>query len=452
MALPGNFHDVYGNNWWHASYITFQRPAFYLAFHFPATVSFQMFRTVYLLLAAALPLLGYGLMRAHGTSRMAAGLAGAVLATHPFFVKWGMIVGMDSLMACLLLAALWARRQGQWEWSALLFLGAIWTKETAVFAAAGLLAWSWGRRWVRGEAPLWPMQLDRAQSGLVVAIAAGLLPITVAMSKGLRAPGGVAHGSAASILELVTLSSWLLVPLVAGLAFRSSRVLCGWALAAVSFFFALHSVAGRAVEAWYAVPSAALCVIAAAAALDSAWRQLGGRRRWGSAGATMAVVLLAVIMIVVPASAAKERAVHPLTGDSAPSLVEMHHYETLVRDQDLLRTAHFLANQNPTRLFLFDVQYSFAYYPFVDQYREVLAGTSIFFQLWPQPLEPLAQAVETNGTLLFVEDQDALLNEALRVAYSECQVFGEGRYHVYEGWRCPGGLERLRALVEYPSA
>lgn len=452
LALPANFHDVYGNNWWHANYLVFQRPAFYVLFHGPALASFGAFRAVHAVFAAALPVLAFFLLRSHGHTHLAALGAGLALALHPFFVTWGSLVLMDSLMACWFLAALLARRSQRWILSAALFLVAIWTKETAAFGVAALLAATWFRKFIRGEAPLWPLQLDRAQSGLLVALAAGLLPITVAMSRGLRAPGGLAHGSVAHVTELLTLSAWLLIPVLIGLALPASRVLCAWALYFVFFFLGLHAVAGRAVEAWYAVLPAALCVIAAASAIDAGWRSAGSSRHWLPAMGAIAFVALIMVAALVPASAAKQSLVHPLSGDPADSLAESRRYEVALRDQDLERTARFVRSTDPVRLLLFDVQYGFAYYPFIDQHEDVLGGSSGLFQYWPQPLEPLSGAIESSGTLTVIEVQATPLNEALRSVYLDCLVFGDGRYVVYQGWLCTGRTDLLRSAVEYPHA
>lgn len=446
---PPNFHDVYGQNWWHAGYDFFQRPAFYVLFHPAALHSFHAFRLQHILLASLLPAVAWGLLRSHRIGRLAATGAGIALALGPPFVTWGSLVLMDTLMAILFLGGLWAHQAGRSWLAGALFLLSIWTKETAVFGVVALLAWTWWEQARRRHVPLWPLQLDPPQSILLVTSVLGVLPIIIAMSMGLRTPGGAAAVMPVKTLELVFGSSWLLPVLVLGIVLRASRTLAAWALGACLFFVALN-LSGRAVEAWYAMPTAALAVCGTAATASAAWR-LRPRGAAGPFALGIGVVLLTGTAVALPESNLKERMVHPLSADPAPSLADSIHYETAIRAHDLAHVASYVADRAPARLLLYDVFYGFAYVPFVADHRVVLGASSQLRDIWPQPYGPLVKAIEDNSTLSVFEALPTPLNEALRAVYSSCMVLQDGPYQVYEGWRCPGRLSELEARLPYPA-
>jgi hypothetical protein len=452
LAPPGNFSDLFGSTWFHPSWIVYQRPLFYLGFHPAALASFAAFRVQGLLVGSLLPVVAYGLLRQHAVRRPFAVAAGLACAGFPLLVVWGTFGLMDTPMTVLLVAALWARRAGRPYLSALLLLAAVWTKETAYVAAAGLWGAAHLRRWLRGQAPLWPLQMDAAQSALLSVLLVGLLPITVAFASGLRMPGAAASGYGSRLLESLFGTAWV-VPVVAmGLRWPTSRPLAAWGLLAGGFLLVLHGVLGRAVEVWYNVPAVTLAFIGAAAALDAALAAAPPPRRWAPAAGAVAVAALLLASMVVPESSAKDAWLHPTHPIPAPSWRDSLDYETRIRDGDLVQAAGWVAARPHDALLVFDVEYPHVLYPFVETEARVRGTGSTFFDILPQPLDAMAAGIESPGTLTLLQVAPTALNEAVQALYADCVVERNPTYLILEGASCPGRAQRLVRAVPYPHA
>jgi hypothetical protein len=444
LATPTNFSDVFGQTWFHPSWIVYQRPLYYLLFHPAALLSFHAFRLQNLAAGALLPALAYGLLRAWGVRRPFAAGLGAACAALPYLVVWGTFGLMDTTMTDFLLAALWARAVGRGTLSAALFLAAIWSKETAYFAAAA--QWGVGHlaRWRRGE-PLWPLRMDRAQSALALVLLVGLWPLMVSFSHGLQTPGGTSYTPNAYVLEEVFWSALLVPVLLLGLRWPASRGPAAWA-----FYVLLHALLHRSVEIWYEVPSVTLTLVGTAATLDAAWTAAAPSRRWAPALGAVAVAGLLASGVLVPDGAAKAW-LHPVHHVPSGSYADSLRYETQVRDNDLKQLQGLVAQRPAATLFFFDVAYTEVLYPFSEQHPHLLVGASGWFPFIPHPLGPVAQAVEANGTLTVVQERPGNYNQAMRDVYADCVVERNPTYVVIEGWRCKGRAAQLEQQVPYPS-
>lgn len=449
-APPANFSDVFGQLWFHPSYIVYQRPLYYLLFHPAALVSFEAFRIQNLLVGALLPVVAYGLLRRSGTRKAVAVAAGLVCAGLPYFIVWGSFGLMDTTMTVLLLAGLWARQAKRPLLSAALLLAAVWSKETAYFAVVVLLAFSYLARWRKREAGLWPIRLDAQQSGEAVVLAIGLLPLMVGFAHGLQTPGGEGDAPNAYILEEAFWSSWLVPVLLLGLRWRTSRWFAASGLAAGFFFVIIHAVLHRGIGVWYNVPSVALTVVGIAATLDAAWTAWR-RHPWAPALGSAAVCGLLLAGAFVPESQAKAALQHPLhvvpSGSYADDLDYQHH----VRDQDLIQMKVWVRSEPFSTLLLFDVEYSHALYPFVDQLPHVLGGTSLVFAVLPHPVGVVADAIGQNGTLTVLEVRENAYNQAVRAVFADCVIHHNVQYVVIHGG-CAGRAALLEAKVVYPRA
>jgi hypothetical protein len=447
--------DVFGQTWFHPSWIIEQRPLFYYGFHAIAREGFAALRIANILVTAGLAPVAYALLRSHGVRRPAAAMGGAACAAVPTLAAWGAIVLMDSMMAVLFLAALWARRLGRPYASAALFLAAIWMKETALVGVAGLLAATWIHGWVRHGIPLWPIRLDRGQSALLVVLAVGLLPIVYAMGNGLRLPGGPAVGSTLRLVDALFWSAWLVPLLALGLRWRQSRVLVGWALAAGLFHLALHGVLHRSVEAWYTVLPVALSLVGATASVDALLQAVPWRRSWpavSARGVAAAAVVFLLVALLVPAGGAKEPLMQPLSRQTFPSVEDSLRFETLHRDADLRAALGWIEARSIDRLVLFDVEYALVLHPFTEAVSRPLIATSLLHPVIPQPIEASVAAMEANGTWTLLQLRPNGFNEAVRAAYAGCQAEAMGRFVLLQTSGCPGQAEALMEAAPYPSA
>jgi hypothetical protein len=416
------------------------RPAFFLLLAPGAQFGFTGFRVEHALLSALLPVLAWALLRQLGARPLAAASAGAILAFHPWMVAWGSRVFPDSLMAVFALAGLLAHARGRPLLAGALLVGAVWTKETgiAVLAAVGL-AVLW--RAVRsGEAGLWPLRLDRPATAL---LAAGLLaPAPLVLSLlvlGARMPGWATTPLAWGDLDHAFLSSWMLAPVLVGLAWRRTRPWSALALLYPAFYLAYGLALGRGVSIWYFVASAGFATVAALLALDEAANRVASSRaaqafRWSPAAAA---ALLLVPLALTPGAAALAA---PASARPATDYADL---AAQARAPDRLREAgRFVAGTSG--LFVVDAGWFFVLYPFSE------AGAKVGFAYgqYHGDLVAWAQAIEraANWTIVEVHD-DIPLNVAVREVYHDCVRLDNGAYVAIAGQQCPGRESLLRAAL-----
>lgn len=452
LSTPAGLHDVFGQNWWHAEFVFWQRPAFYVLFHWPAAVSFEAARVAQIVVASALPALAYALLSTRGFGRVTSSVAGAILAFHPTLVGWGSLFLMDNVVTVFFLAGVLGLMRNRVRAGAAFLLLAEWTKEIAIWGVLLLWAFTYLRRHRGNPRSAWPIRLDRTESMLAIVLALGPLPLMVSLSNGLPLPGAPAHGSTWAVLEMVALSSWLVPVLVVGLFAPRSRLFAAGALLWIGSYLILHGVFGRAVEGWYSILPATLTVLGVTATLAESVRAPSKRTRGFATAVAACLVLLMAGQVVVAESEAKAMVVHPLGGGSVPSLRELYGFRNRVEDADFTRAVQRMEDARPRTLLAVDLHYGWLYYPILEERGSVLVAGTGLFSLWPQPFEPLVEGIQGNGTVMFLQEQATPLNVALREAYEPCRLWTEGRFSAYGGSRCEDQLEWLRAHVPYPEA
>lgn len=451
-----NVVDLWGNPVGAPSFLFWQRPAAYAAFHLPATLGFDTYRAAHAVVASLVAPLGYWLLRGHAASRPAAVLGGLALAVATPLVVWGAFALMDVLVTVVLFAMLIARRARRYGVAAVLAVLAVWTKETAYAAVVVLFAIDLGRAVRQGRATVYPLRLGPQESSLAWPLVLGPLPLILAFAKGLPAPGGAAYGATASIVQGLLPTVWLLPLLVAGLWFRRSRFLSAAALAAFGAFVLLHA-AGRSVEAWYACPAIAFAIVGCASATDAiarhAFRQMHGTPvqpkqggGWGLRAAAAVAVVVAVGgtfgAALMPAGATRDL-LYPLTSEPAPSLSAAYAFELHVRDQDLVTAlAAVPLAEHPDVLFL----PSSWPLPFValQDARTVYVDWPVFRTIVDLDVLALAARIEDNATWTVLSPGEHPIQLAIREVYADCIVATAGAWQVLHAPACAGRGERLR--------
>jgi hypothetical protein len=406
-----------------------QRPLFSLLLA-PFAWSFGAYQAAHAALASLLPVLAVLLARRAGAGRLA-WAAGLLLAFHPTLVLWGVRVFPDSLMAVLALGGILAGRERPLL-SAALLVAATWTKETGAVALAAMAGWSLWLAVRSGEAGLWPLRLDRPATAYAGALLLAPLPLLYAvMGLGGRAPGWSQRPFDVGVLDTVLLSAWLLLPLAAGLAQRAARPWCLLALAPTAFYVA-YSLAGRGVEAWYAVLPASLAAVACSAALAPLARRAVAAAPWRPPGpARSAVAALLLLPLALPSGL-----LTPLSATEPEPLPDL--VAAARTQRDLERTVAEVAARQPQTLFLADVGWFYALHPFGEMAPRVSYGLTEFSR---EP-EPWARLVERSNVTVLARDRWPL-NLALAEVYADCVVAQHGPYLVIEGAACPGRVGRL---------
>jgi hypothetical protein len=431
---PSNVYPEYGLNealWW-------QRPLFSLLLAPGAAVGLLAYRVEHALLAALLPLAVASVVRKAGARPLLAAGAGLAVALHPTFVLWGARAFPDSIMATLALAGLRAHQSGRPLATAALFAAAAWTKEAALPLAAGLLAWATWTARRRGEAVLWPLRLDRASTGLLGAVLLGALPTAyTAVVLDSPLPGWSGAPFAATGAAGLVVTAWLLVPVVAGLAWPRSRP---YSLAALAFAAAAlaHAALGHGLAAWSVVAPAALTVVGAAIALDEAGRHASGAVRASGRAATAALAVALLVLAAVPNTVLAKEVAAP-AGRPPASLGQLSgelHGDALADAVAAIRDDQWDV------VFLVDVGWYHVDHPFAQRAGAVgwsYTGVSI-------PLDEWTRAVE-GSSVTVLATTDRPLNVALRSTYADCVQANPGGFLVIDGPLCPGRGAQLRQAL-----
>lgn len=438
-ADPVNVEPVYDLNgplWW-------QRVMFPVVLSPGAALGIAAFRVEHALLASLLPVLAAGLLRQAGVRPLLAAGTGVAVAIHPTFVLWGARVFPDTLMACFVLAGLWAHVARRPILAALLLLAAVWTKEMAGLALLGLLVWTAMRGRRAGTVRLWPVELDRPATALAGACLLAPWPLVYAVL-GLdgRMPGWSRMPLEWSHVSGVLASEWLIVPIVAGLFWPRSRP---WSILSLAYalFYVMYGLTGRGVEAWYFVLPAALALLASAVALDTAARHSKfSVRSAGQVGAAFGLTVI-LVLAAVPHTVAAKQAATPL----APTFTSLPQLDDLLQGDHLMQTVSSIEGDQWGLVLIIDVGWFNVHYPFAERADMV----QWHYTDADRPIEQWAADVEGAGATVVLKFEGPL-NRAIRATYTDCVQFENGSYVVIDGSNCPGRAARLQAEFETASA
>ncbi len=421
------------------SWFFWQRPMLVLTLWPFASLSFEAYRAAHIVLVSTIPLLAAWLLRALGVSRIAAGLAGVVLAIHPILLPWGVLVLPDSMMIAFILAALLAAHHGRPAVMAGLLLWASWIKEVAFVASLSLLVLALWRDADGRPARLHPLRVGTFSRWLAPLVPLAFLPLWVSMQvPGVLFPGFRPGGDEALMYEALWGCIYLApLPLLALLDSRTRRFSL-LALAWPAFFLLYHYGRDKAIEGWYIVAPVTMTLIAAAAGLDVL------ARRHGIAPKATAALLALVVLVPVGIQAfvpdygtLNANVVTPLSGRGQWSIAQVRHYE-LTRDDDL-QTLMTIPGQNERVLWVTqDIDWSLVMYPVAAQSQETIKVYSQDDGLTKEIMEGWAYGIENlwDVTLVFNAEW-SLGNKATRAAYAECSDV-IGRYTLIRASRCQG--------------
>ncbi len=445
-GLPTTISDLEGGTWLHPAWLFWERPLFAVLLHPFAEQGFHAFRIGHILVSSLLPVAAWTLLRSYRSHWATAALASLVCVILPNLVVWGALAVMDELMAILLAFALAVRRLGHHVFAGTLFLLSVWAKETAFAAVLAIAALSLVHALRRGEARLMPLTLDRATTALVLPLALGLVPLAVSLATGLDGFGGHGSGYASALVDRLYLTPWFIPVLAGGLAWKTSRHLCAFALFWATGYLLSHAWLGRSVEIWYIAAPAFFVVVAVASALEQMVR--GASRPWPSVLAGLAIfaaIALVLVMVVAPAGPEKGRLTHPLTGQADHSLMGALEFERGARNAPLDQALERMRLDGTRDVVTVDLYYARALMlaEGSNHARHVFVDSAVFREVLPLWSDSFASRVETNGTWLLVTRSDAAYFHAINEAYSDCLVLENVEFRLYEAWRCPGRQESL---------
>lgn len=421
------------------SWFFWQRPMLVLTLWPFASLSFEAYRGAHIVLASTVPLLAAWLLRTLGVSRVAAALAGVVLAVHPILLPWGVLALPDSMMIAFVLAAMIAAHHGRPAGMAGLLLWASWIKEVAFVASLSMLLLALWRDADGRPASLRPLRVGRFALWLAPLVPLAFLPLWVSMQvPGVLFPGFRPGGDEALMYEALWACIYLApIPLL-GLWFAQTRRLSLLSLAWPAFFLLYHYGRDKAIEGWYIVAPATMTILAAAAALDWLARQRhGAARPTAIAVAGLLLIPLGVQAFVPDWHPLNASIVTPFSGRGQWDLDQVRHYES-TRDDDMQA---LMAIPGPDERELWvaqDFDWSLVMYPVAAQANETVKVYSMDQGLTREIMEGWAYGIETlwNVTLVFNADWN-LGNAATRAAYAECSVV-VGRYTLIRASQCQG--------------
>ena len=429
-----------------------QRPLLSLPFHPFARDSFEAYRAAHILAASTVPLLGAWLLRSLGTGRLAAAAAGVVLAVHPLLLPWGVLVLPDTLVLALVLGALLAAHHGRPAATALLLLAATWVKEVALVTVLALLVLAlWrdgdGRRALEGRR----LRLGPFARWLLPVAALALLPLYVSLQMpGALFPGFRAGGSTAEAVERLFLLVWIAPLALLGLLRSRTRRFALVALAWPAFFLLYHLLLDKAMEFWYYVLPASFTCLAAAAGLDAVrtgWDSPTKSPSFVPRAVAVAAALLALglvwVQVAVPHQDGLNQAVTtPLTGTGQWELSYVQSFEH-IRDAGLGEVLAIPGPDERGTWIAMDFEVSYLYHPLAQQADEVIAVSSVPFELPPEVVAGWRDAIENQTDVTLLAQRDDLAdNSAIQAAYAECLVWA-WPYVLIRASQCQGAGDDL---------
>jgi hypothetical protein len=432
--------------WW--------RPLFEILLAPGAWMGFGAYRIEHIVLASCLAPLGYLLLRDRGVRAWPAVAAGVVLAVHPLFVRWGVIVFPDGLLTMWVVAAAWAWARGWAIASAALAVAAAWTKEVGAIAVGLLGLCELARSWRLGRVRVWPTRLPPSVVAFLVAAPLAVLPVLWYVTSGGRPPGWNRGGDSLFVLDQVAYSPWLVILVLAGLFLRRSRPLATLAAGYVAFWLGVHFILGRELQGWYFLLPAALVILASVGVLDETWDRLRGFRKVRVVPVLVAAALGFVLVadVVVGSDAEWKGTIsQPFTDRSRWSLEEtISDDRARVRDNDVLDVAAHLSPQDRDVILLIDFPWFNIFYPMGEVGREVRYGYSGWYDQFETNAELWVEMIETraNATVIFTSWDVGPFHRALVESYASCIAYENPSYVVLRGQECDVGAEALRASYE----
>lgn len=428
MGASGGISFFEGGSW-NLAHLVVGRPLFPLL-HGPGAWigGFEGFRILGAVFSALLPAALFVLARRLGVRAWLAFAAGAVVAVHPAFVVWGARIFPDSLMALFVLAGLAAYASGHRGWSFALLAGAVWVKESAIGALAGVVAFEAATLWRdRGAADRW----RRVQPFAALAIAP--VPLLIGQAMFPLWPGYASGGDLPSAIETLLPSAWLLLPLVAAWWVPRTRP----AAAAAAGLFALYAfhvlVRGRLVQGWYVILPAALALVLAAAVVDAGLRS----RRWPRMVAPpLAVGLAGLLAVGIVGSAGLASVVHPLAPRAEAGLADT--MQAVGREgADVDAMVRFAEARRPANVVQVDVFWHWVDYPLSGTESTVIAYP-VYGTMDSAAVSRLALAAESSDLVWFHDWGATPFKEALLRTYGDCEVFSSGVWTAYDLSACQG--------------
>lgn len=427
----------------------YQRPMFSLLLWPGAVVSFEAYRLLHIALTSLIPVAAILLLRQMETRTLLAAATGLLLAVNPLFVTWGTLVFPDSLMTLALAASVLAARRDRPITSAGLLLAAIWIKEVAIVAALFLLAHALLRGRRLGQTSLWPLRLDRLQTGYLVVVLVALGPLLYSQFLGGLFPGWGRGGEIKSNIDRFFLQLWLLPVILAGLRWPRTRFLSGLALLYPAFFLAYRILLGRGLAIWHFPPMQFFAAAAATLVLDEWWTRARAKpsralRFLPQFVALILAGLLAIQISVPETQAPRSRLTMPLSGLSNMSLPEALRYEKS-RDHDLHEVLIRLQEQTNSGLFLVDVGWFYILHPISGLSATIYYGYTEVAEAGHQDPAFWSSHLERGETLALLFTLDVALNEAIRTVYADCRIYQNPSFELFNGSNCAGRADQLRA-------
>jgi hypothetical protein len=442
--VPDDVTDVYGATWWHAWWIGLQRPLWYILFMPAAEAGFEVWRMQVAILAAFLPVAGYGLARVWRASRVVSFASGATLASWPILVTYGGLGLMDELMAIFVITAIALFDRGHRRTSAVVWIAACWTKETAWISVGLFFLLAFVEEIRRGEGHPWPPRLGNASATLLVPLVVGPVPFILSLSEGLPFPGQGNAPYPGRIVDALVGTAWIWPFLLAGLRSASTRriALIGSGMAV---FYLAWNLGRREVMIWYYVLPISLAFVAVPVMLER-WRIGREFRRLPLAAASLFLALVLAVTIVGPAGSVPDRALAPLSGQRVSSLADSYRWETKDRDRDLYEALDALPAGEGTTVLVLDAGYEVMLARLAGRGTSIVYGASWFILAYNQSIPELPRRIEESDGAV-AQNGTSAIHAALSSAYGDCSR-DVGRWWYIDPTDCQGRVERFMEAYE----
>lgn len=430
--------------WWRPMFVGLLAPA--------AFVSFEAWRLWHLAFTATTPLFGYFILKDLRVRPAVLWTTIALLSVQPLLFTWGVVVFPDGLMTTFVAAALWMHVRGKVFVAAPLLTAALWSKESALVVAVYLTLHALVRSLTEpGARPLWKL-LGPALLYLVGTVV-GLIPLLTYMGSGGQPPGWVLANDGWAPLDRLFVHVALAPLFIVGLLWKRTRMWAGLPLVLATFYLLLTFVADRHVEGWYFTLPTFAALVAGGAVADEAIRRAPkvGFRFARPAIVSLLVVLtaLASTSAALPKSEWKGTITHPIAGDPDFALWEEIEW-TLKRGQEEQDLVTFFEGRHEHTIALVDVGWFFALYPFSPQADEVRQAYTEWYHGTPDDAERWEELLERRANVSVVHKNGSPANRAIVDTYSNCKVFENAFYLVFEGPRCAGRAPVVQGLyAEY---
>jgi hypothetical protein len=424
---------------WSFAWLWWQRPLFYTMLWPGAALSFTAMRVWHGALTSLVPLLLFVLLRRFGVARPIAFLAAGVTVAHPLFVVWGNRLLFDSLMLVWLLAGLLAAHAGRPVASAVLLLGAAWTKELGALVAGTCLLLAWWREPSGARPRGWPFALGRSGTAYLAVVAVALWPLVLSFRLPMVSfPGWLDGGDLPTMLDHMFLVPWLAIPAACAWldprARRFSIVAAAW----IGFLFAYHVATGKLIDEYYYVVPATFTLALAALATQWAWVHARKDVRTTARVAASVLVAVLVVSIVTPGAHPLAKATAaPWSNQARHSLPEAWHGER-DRVDHLAPVLDGIDEQE--RLLAIDVDWSDVLLQVEGRYDEAVFDLTWLADQQHRDRERFLDAIERWATVVVVGNAGITpFNAAITAAYADCAATMPGGFTVIRPEQCPDG-------------